>query len=113
MKGRNDIIGELVETQFVEHYAARFCGRNDFVNFDDIVAELYLIICELPESTLTTIYDAAGINGIRQYVSGIIIKQLRSKNSRIYHKYTKHTYYECTFDMSELYKFEAWENETE
>ena len=91
---RDAIIRELYDTHFVENYARQFAGKADSVYFDDIVAELYCMICELPEHVVTSAYRQGGINAIRRYVSGLIAKQMRSTNSRIYRKYTRHVYNE-------------------
>lgn len=87
---RDQIITELKRTKFVENYARRFAFGAEAVYFDDIVAELYMQICELPTSLMVQIYEGCGINCFRRYVSGLIIRQLRSKNSKIYKKYTLH-----------------------
>lgn len=92
MATREQIITELYATHFVDNYVRCFAGKADRVYLDDITAELYLIISELPATLLTGIYASHGINGIRRYVSGVITRQLRSDNSRVYRKYTRHVY---------------------
>lgn len=99
MKAKNDIIEELKATAFVENYARQFCGIADRVYFDDIVAELYLIICELPAKLVEQIYNGCGIDCFRRYVSGIVVKQMRSDNSRVYRKYTRHVYRETPVEV--------------
>ena len=88
-KSKSEILTELYNTHFVENYAFKMAGKLDKIFFEDIVGELYLFICELPEDFIMGIYNKCGINCFRQYVSGIIVKQLRSKNSIIYRKYKK------------------------
>lgn len=96
---REAILVELYNTRFVENYARSFCGAVDMQHFDDIVQELYSIICEIPEDRLTKIYAKGGINSVRRYVSGIITRQLRSTSSTIFKKYTWHSYREQTTDL--------------
>ena len=89
------IITELYNTHFVENYARKFCGEADMVNYEDIVQELYLKICEVPAATLQAAYAKGGINAVRRYVSGLITRQLRSTRSNtIYKKYTEKVYKE-------------------
>lgn len=95
---RDAIIGELTRSRFVEHYAAQFMGRADRVYRDDIIAELYLYICELPPVQLVTIHSGGGMSAVRGYISGLIIRQLRSDNSKIFKKYTRHVYTETATD---------------
>lgn len=96
---RDEIITELESTGFVENYANKFCGQMDRVYFEDIVAELYLIICELPASLVEQIYNGCGIDCFRRYVSGVIIRQMRSTNSRVFRKYTGHVYREVPMEI--------------
>lgn len=89
---KSDIIAELYRSHFVEVDARRFMGCADRQWADDIVAELYAMICELPERLVVEIYDGCGAECFRRYVAGLIIRQLRSTNSKIYRKYTSHVY---------------------
>lgn len=91
---KDEIITELARTRFVENYARRFCGKADLLNYEDIVGELWLIICEKDESKILGWYARGGMDGVRRVVSGIIHRQLRSKTSDIYLKYTRRVYVE-------------------
>lgn len=88
-KSKSEIITELYRTRFVENYAFKIAGEIDRIYFEDIVGDLYLIICELPDEFIVNLYNKCGINCFRQYVSGIIIKQIRSFNSKVYRQYKK------------------------
>ena len=95
MATTQQIITELYKTHFVENYARKFCGEADMVNYEDIVQELYLLICETPKETIQAAYRKGGINAVRRYASGLITRQLRSTRSNtIYAKYTRHVYTE-------------------
>lgn len=89
MKSKSEIITELYDTHFVENYAFKIAGDIDRAFFDDIVGDLYLFICELPEEFVVNLYNKCGINCFRQYVSGIIVKQLFSTNSKVYRQYKR------------------------
>lgn len=86
-----DIITELYHTRFVEGYAGRFLDERDTGDRDDIVQEIYLMVCELNGDFLKATYTAGGINAIRRFVSGLICRQLLSDNSKVYRKYRLHT----------------------
>lgn len=90
MKSKQQIIMELYETNFVEKYARKIANDADRMFLDDIVAELYLYICEMPTDLITGIYNRCGINCFRRYISGVVFKQMRSQNSKIYWKYKRH-----------------------
>lgn len=91
---RNGIVIELYNTHFVENFAFKYMGRADRLNMEDIVQELYLTICEADHNKLCKAYLVGGINAVRRYVSGLIVRQMRSTNSRIYRKYTRRVYTE-------------------
>lgn len=89
-----EIITELYSTHFVENYTRQFCGVADMQNYEDIIQELYAMICEIPANKLTKAYNRGGINAVRRYVSGLITRQMRSDHSTIYRKYTMKVYTE-------------------
>ena len=92
MKTRVEILDELYRSGWVEMDARKFLGAADRIYADDIIAELWLIICELPARLVEEIYGGCGEECLRRYISGLIKNQLRSTNSRIYKKYTMHVY---------------------
>lgn len=47
------------------------------------------MICELKEEMLCGIYADGGINAVRRFVSGLIVRQICSNNSVIYRKYRR------------------------
>lgn len=110
-KSKQQIIEELVATHFVENYTRQIGDSLDQQNLDDIVAELYLMICEIPESFITGIYNGCGINCFRRYISGLIVRQLRSTNSKIYRKYKRVAI--RTKLVSDNLKFELWVEKSE
>lgn len=107
-KSKEQILTELYETHFVENYTHKLASNADMEMFDDIVGEIYVIICELPAKLITQIYNGCGINCFRRYVSGIINKQIRSNNSRVYRVYKRHMF--KTIAASNLPDFDwLWE----
>lgn len=92
MKTKEQILVELYETHFVDNYSRKIAGVVDRMYLEDIVGDLYLMICELPADLVTTVYNRCGINCFRQYISGMIYRQMMSTNSKVYRKYKKHAY---------------------
>lgn len=99
-KSKSEIITELYRTRFVENYAFKIAGDIDRAFFEDIVGDLYLFICELPDEFVINLYNKCGINCFRKYVSGIIVKQLFSTNSKVYRQYKKN--YGRTIPLSSI-----------
>ena len=92
MKTRDQIIEELARTCFVENYARKIAKAADMVYFEDIVGDLWLAVCELPVTLVTEIYNKCGIDCFRKYVSGVIYRQMRSTNSKVFRRYKKHAF---------------------
>lgn len=89
MKSKTEIIEELAASHFVENYARTFMSADDLDLYDDIVADLYVSVCEVPAEVLTSIHAAGGINEVRRYVSGLVIRQMRSVKSRVWSVYRR------------------------
>lgn len=87
MKTKNEIIKELYKTDFIFKYTRQLLKQQELL--DDAVAEIWLIVAELSEERLQQLYNEGGINKVRQLVSGIISRQMNSKNSRFYYTYIK------------------------
>lgn len=83
---KNAIVKELYETNFVDRYVRKLYTWN-WENIDDIIQDIYVMVCELPDERLMDLYENGGINKVRQFITGIIHNQLKSCNSRLYYKY--------------------------
>lgn len=87
----NKIYNELVEVQFVENYTKRMLVNKE-IPIDEVIQYCYLQIFEYFDKNkdkAIEIYQTKGINGIRQIASGIIHRQVCSKNSPFYNQYIK------------------------
>lgn len=93
-----EIIERLAREHFIEKDAPKFIGHLARPHRDDIIAELYLIVCELPAHALTDRYRTGGMDAVRGYVAGIIVKQLISDHSRIFKKFIRHSLREVATD---------------
>ena len=85
--GRNEIILELYKSEFVPKYVHVVAHPTDADNMDDIIAEIWLMICKIDDSRLLAIYNDGGMGQIYRYVSGMIWNQLRSTSSAYYKRY--------------------------
>lgn len=87
----NKIYNELVQVQFVENYTKRILVNKE-IDIDEVTQYCYLQIFEYfdkhKEKAIET-YQTKGINGIRQIASGIIHRQICSKNSPFFNQYIK------------------------
>ena len=72
MKTRVEILAELYRSGWVEMDVRKFLGAADRIYADDIIAELWLIICELPARLVEEIYGGCGEECLRRYISGLI-----------------------------------------
>lgn len=86
---KNDILIELYNTNFVEKYTRQVFKNTQDIDIQDVCQHCWLQICEIDEQKLIEIYEKKGINGIRQFVSGIINRQCNSVRSSLYYLYIK------------------------
>lgn len=85
---KTEIVQELYDTEFVQKYSPQFVMQKDLT--DDFIQEVWLEIMEIPEDKLKAMYEADGINGVRKYVSGLIIRTLKSDTSRAHYKLVRY-----------------------
>jgi len=96
---RDSILTWIYKTNLVPWYATYILQKpyeDDLVQ--DLIGELYLIICEIKEEKWNELYQQ-GKFAISGYVTGIVKQQLWSDSSTIYHKYYK--YYNRYITMDE------------
>ena len=95
----DSILTWVYKTNLVPWYATYILQKpyeDDLVQ--DLIGELYLIICEIKEKKWNELYQQ-GKFAISGYVTGIIKQQLWSDSSTIYNKYYK--YYNRYITMDE------------
>lgn len=96
---RDSILTWIYKTNLVPWYATYILQKpyeDDLVQ--DLIGELYLIICEIKEEKWNELYQQ-GKFAISGYVTGIVKQQLWSDSSTIYYKYYK--YYNRNITMNE------------
>ena len=95
---RNTILEWIYKTNLVPWYATYILQKPyDDDEVQDLIGELYLIICEVKEEKWRDLY-AQGKFAISGYVTGIIKQQLYSDSSDIYYKFYKHAIKEKIMD---------------
>lgn len=88
MPGREEILKELYDCEFVEKYTREKCLQQEYV--EDYIQEVWLIICQIPEEKLIKLYAQENtINGVRKFVAGIICRTVASQTSEAYYKLAK------------------------
>lgn len=103
---RDSIITELYRSGFIEKDAPKFVVCREYQ--EDIIAEIYLIVCEVSGRKLERLYKEGGMEKVKRYVAGIITRQLRSKRSRVYYKYVNHRQHEVPAE-----KMTIWQGDQE
>lgn len=97
---RNKIIEEIYRLGLVQNYMKKIGYLVDFELYDDIQQELFLAICEIKDSTWEDLLNQGKeddrLYAIRGYISGLIYRQIRSRNSKIYSRLKKHKEHEFT-----------------
>ena len=89
MKSNNEIVEELISTGFVKNYIRRRCIGWD--SQEDVENDVYVILLEYP--LLSELYKKGGINKIRQFASGVIIRHISEKGLgyRLYRRELSYT----------------------
>ena len=100
MKTPNEIVEELIQTEFVKNYLRKRAIGSQYL--EDMENDVYLILLEYP--LLGEIYKKKGINGVRQITSGIIQRSLSTKGKfyRMYHReitYTENEIPETSYEQ--------------
>ena len=85
---KKDIIEWLIKSHFVENYIIKLCSNNDVDIVDDVIQEIYLMLCEIPQERWDEI-TYQGYGAIKAYTSGLICRQVVSNTSIIYNKFKK------------------------
>lgn len=91
---RDEILNYLVKSKFVESYTKKLVFPSDKDNLqDDYISEVWLQLCEVPESKWQEIMNnnknSDPMYGVRNFVSVIIKNTVRSTTSSAYRKLKK------------------------
>lgn len=86
---KNEILIELYNNEFVDKYCRQIFKNVQDIPIEDVCQHCWLQICEIDDQRLIDIYNKKGLNGVRQFVSGIINRQCNSTRSSLYYTYIK------------------------
>lgn len=99
---RNKLLEEIQKLGLVENYAKKLCNSQDFNQFDDVIQELWLQLCEIPCEKWVDLLEQGTnkdrLKAVRGYISGVLHRSIRSNSSRLYNKLKKHQKYEYMED---------------
>lgn len=91
---KNDIIQYIYDLNFVPAYARQLANSSDWNIIEDIVQEIWLQICEVPEEKWRALLNQGtkkdSFKAIRGYVSGLCYRNIKSVNSKVYNRLKKH-----------------------
>ena len=91
---RDELLNYLIKSNFVTSYTKKLVYPSDKDNLqDDYISEVWLQICEIPESKWQEIMNnnknSDSMYGVRNFVSVIIKNTVRSTTSSAYRKLKK------------------------
>ena len=91
MATRQEILKALYDSEFIHYYCVDIGDTAlDKANMDDIIQDIWVMICSSKPGVLERLWDEGGLNQVRKYCSGMISRQLHSKSSTIYRRYKRH-----------------------
>lgn len=100
---RDETIQYIYDLGLVEGYLGKLIYQSDKEDYDDFLQEIWVQVCEIPEEKWEKLWAQGtkndGAKAVRGYISGLIHRNVRSKNSRLYYKIKKH--YEKEIPFSE------------
>lgn len=91
---RDELLQYIIDLQFVENYTKKLAYSNDFPIIDDEIQEIYLQLCEVRDEKWQELL-AQGTKGdafkaVRGFISGLIYRNVRSMNSKLYYRLKRH-----------------------
>lgn len=102
IEDRNKLIMEIYELGLVQNYIKKIGFSNDLEIYEDVVQEIWLQITEIPcekwDDLLAQGTEKDKLKSVRGYITGLIFRNLRSENSKLYHKLKKHKKHEYIKD---------------
>ena len=112
-KTKNQIIEELYREGFIDKYISKLALSIDMKLIDDIRSEIYLQICSIKEEKILSLYKSGGLNKCRAFISGLIYRQIKSKNSAVYKLKKQYLTNVCVDDFVAFYGDNKGDNDDE
>lgn len=98
---RNETLQYINDLGLINGYLGKLIYPSDRDNYDDYFQEIWLQVCEVKPEKWEQLWEQGtrtdGSKAIRGYISGLVHRNIRSKNSRLYYKLKKHKEREVPF----------------
>lgn len=103
---RDETLQYIVDLQFVEHYTQKLIYKEDLPDLNDFIQEIWLQLCEVADEKWSKLWSQGTKNdnakAVRGYVSGLICRNVKSTNSRLFYRLKKYKIKEIPVsDLSE------------
>ena len=113
MMNRDETLQYIADLGLVQGYVAKLIYTDDLQDYDDFVQECFLQICEVKPEKWEALWlqgtKKDGAKAVRGYVSGIIHRNVKSRNSRLWSKMKKHKERELPFSSCFITEEEGWD----
>lgn len=91
---RNEILQFVYDLNLVPAYTRQLANSSDWAQIEDITQEIWVQICEVPEEKWQILLGQGTKNdsfkAVRGYISGLIYRNVKSANSKVYNRLKKH-----------------------
>ena len=95
----NEIVDSLARECIVERIINRISGGNFIDTYQDLAQYIYIKLLELDNNKLSIMYEQGKI---RYYISGMITRQIFSRNSNYYKEYGR--FNQMKSELTEAYE---------
>lgn len=108
---RNEVLQYIFDLQFVQNYTRKLANSDDWDIIEDIIQDIFLQLCEVSDDKWQNLLNQGTKNdsfkAVRGYVSGLVYRNVKSKNSKVYYHLKKHS--EREIAMGDTYtKYEEY-----
>lgn len=93
----NDIVDSLARACLVERIINRIVGGKFVENYQDLSQYIYIKLLEMDNERLSLMYEQGKI---RYYISGMVTRQIFSRNSNFYKEYGRYEQSKSPLDAS-------------
>ena len=94
MMNRDELLEYVYNLNLVPAYTRQLANSSDWNIIEDITQEIWLQICEVPEEKWTKLLGQGtkkdSFKAVRGYISGLIYRNVKSVNSKVYNRLKKH-----------------------
>lgn len=93
----NDIVDSIARACLVERIINRIVGGKFIENYQDLSQYIYIKLLEMDNERLSLMYEQGKI---RYYISGMVTRQIFSRNSNFYKEYGRYEQSKSPLDAS-------------